>query len=62
MLDEIESYLFDNNIENFAILRCLVKRDFDNKEYGRLIRSNSGYFERLCRGLYLINHPRAKNE
>lgn len=62
MLDEIESYLFDNNIENFAILRCLVKRDFENKEYGRLIRSNSGYFERLCRGLYLINHPRAKNE
>ena len=62
MLDEIEDYLIDNDVENFFMLKCLIRRDFVNKEYGRLLRSNSGYFERLCRGLYLINHPRMKNE
>lgn len=56
MLDELADFLIDNDCENFATFFTLVRREFDNKEYARLVRSNSGFFERLCKGIYHINH------
>lgn len=61
MLDELSDYLINNDCENFSVFFCLVKRDFDNSEYSRLVRSNSGFFERLCRGNYLLNHREVKS-
>lgn len=61
MLDELSNFVIDNEIENFFHLVCLVRSNFDNKEYFRLVRSNSGFFERLCKGIYLLKHPYTKS-
>lgn len=61
MRNELSHFVLDNNIENYALLYCYVIDKFDS-QYEDVLTSYCGHFRELCRGIYLINHPRAKNE
>lgn len=56
IIENITELIFDSRITNFADLYCLVKRKED-KEYLRILRTHSSFFERLTRGLYQKSSP-----
>ena len=52
MADEIEDFIYEHNIYNYADLNYYVKNNFDS-QYREVIKSYSGHFDRLCKGMYL---------
>lgn len=52
MLLEMEKYLLEENIMNYAKFYMYVLTNL-GEEYISVLRSNSGHLERLCRGNYL---------
>lgn len=57
MAKEIADFIIGNNIENIADLYILLTSNFEPK-YLEIFSSKNAMFERLCRGLYLKNHPK----
>ena len=52
MIDELADALILNHFTNFIDFYAFVCREYENKEYKRLVRKNSGFFERLTKGNY----------
>ena len=52
MIDELADVVILNHFTNFIDFYAFVCREYENKEYKRLVRKNSGFFERLTKGNY----------
>lgn len=61
MAKDVARFIIDNDIENFVVLYCQLVQSCPDIDYEPILRSYSGYFERLCKGIYLINHPFRKD-
>lgn len=51
IIADLERFIIEEGITNYLTLVERVRENFDN-EYSRIIRSNSGHFDRLVKGNY----------
>lgn len=51
MLDELEDLIYNNGFTNYAQFHKCVKENFST-EYRKLVRGNSGHFDRIIKGQY----------
>lgn len=51
---EIAHYIIESRCNNYLVLYQYIMGAYDDIEYENCLKANSGHFERLCKGNYLL--------